>query len=84
LKVTSDKFGSSFKVVLDVLVRDEYTKEDFAGQIIIPNAKFEDNWSLNLSNESDPAVLDLPLEILKSSTSTMMWEMVIFDQSAVV
>lgn len=44
MKVTSDAFGGTFRVVLDVLVRDEYTKKDFAGQLRIPNAKFEDNF----------------------------------------
>jgi hypothetical protein len=32
----------------------------------------------------DPAVLDLNMEILKASTSTDMWELVVFDDGAIV
>lgn len=81
MKVSSDMFGGSFKVVIDVLVVDEYTKEAFQGQLIIPNAKFEDSFNLNLAADGDPAVLDLSLECLKSPTSTTMWEMVIYDDA---
>jgi len=81
VKVTSDAFGGTFKVVLDCLIRDEYTRKDYAGQIIVPNAKFEDNFSFEFAAEGDPAVLTLPLEILKSPTSTDMWQLVIFDSA---
>lgn len=79
VKVTSDAFGGSFKVVLDCLIRDEYTKADYAGQIIVPNAKFEDNFSFSFAAEGEPAVLTLPLEVLKDPTNTDMWYMVIYD-----
>lgn len=42
VKVTSDKFGASFRVVLDCQVVDEHTKQIFKAQIRIPTAKFED------------------------------------------
>jgi hypothetical protein len=80
VKVTSDMFGGSFKVVLDCIIRDEYTKSDYAGQIIVPNAKFEDNFSFSFASDGDPAVLTLPLEVLKSPTSTDMWYMVIYSE----
>ena len=83
IRVTTDAFGQSFRVVGDIIVRDEYTKQDFAGQIRIPCAKFEDNFSLNLASDGDPATLNLPLEILKDPNSTDMWELVIYDESAV-
>jgi hypothetical protein len=47
IKVTSDQFGKSFRVVVDVLLVDEFTKAAFEGQIRIPNAKFEDNFNLS-------------------------------------
>lgn len=84
VKVTSDAFGGSFRVVLDVLVVDEYTKKAFQGQLRVPNAKFEDNFNLNFAAEGDPAVLSLPLEILKSPNSTDMWELVIYDEATMV
>ena len=84
VKVTSDKFGGTFKVVVDVLVRDVETKADFKGQIIVPNAKFEDNFNISLAADGDPAVLDLNMEVLKAPASTDMWELVIFDDSLAV
>jgi len=47
IRVTSDAFGGSFRVSLDVVVRDEFTKQDYAGQYNIPNAKFEDNFKMD-------------------------------------
>ena len=81
VKVTSDMFGGSFKVIIDVLVVDEYTKAAFQGQLIIPNGKFEDNFELSLAATGDPSVLDLNLECLKSPTSTTMWELVVYDDA---
>jgi hypothetical protein len=49
IKVSSDAFGRNFRVVLDVLVVDEFTKQAFEGQIRIPNAKFQDNFNLSFS-----------------------------------
>jgi len=83
MKITSDAFGGSFRVAIDVLVRDSYSKEDFEAQLIIKNAKFEDNFNFSFAAEGDPAVLSLPLEILKDPLSTDMWEMVIYDSSAI-
>lgn len=84
VRVTSDQFGKTFRVVLDVLVVDEFTKDAFEGQLRIPNAKFEDNFNLSFAADGDPAVLDLNMEILKSATSTDMWELVVFDDGAIV
>lgn len=47
IKVTADQFGKNFRVVIDVLVVDEFTKASYAGQLRIPNAKFEDNFNLS-------------------------------------
>ena len=76
-------FCISFCVVGDIIVRDEYTQSDFAGQLRIPVAKFEDNFSLSLAADGDPATLSLPLEILKDPTSTDMWELVIYDENGI-
>lgn len=84
IRVTTDAFGKSFRVALDIIVRDEFTKQDYAGQLQIPCAKFEDNFSLSLAADGDPATLTLPLEILKDPLSTDMWQLVIYDESEVV
>lgn len=84
IKVTTDAFGKSFRVALDIIVRDEFTKQDYAGQLQIPCAKFEDNFSFSLAADGDPATLSLPLEILKDPLSTDMWQLVIYDEDGVV
>lgn len=81
MKVTSNKFGGSYKVVLDCLVRSLEDKQDYAAQIIIYNAKMEDNWSFSFSPDGEPAVLDIPLEMLKSPTSTDLYEMIVYDET---
>lgn len=83
VQVTSDMFGGSFKVVADVMVRDESTKKDYFAQFIIPNAKIEDDFSFNFAPEGDPSVLDIPLEILKDPAGNTMWELVIYDEALV-
>lgn len=84
IKVTSDAFGGTFRVTLDVIVRDYFSKQDFAGQIRIPNAKIENDLEISLSADGDPAVLTVPLEILKSPVNTDMWELVIYDKNVVL
>jgi len=78
VKVTADKFGGTFRLVVDVLVRDEFTGEDFFGQFIAQRAKIEDEFSFNFSPDGDPSVLNIPIEILKAPGSADMWELVIF------
>lgn len=84
VKVTSDKFGGTFRVVIDVLVVDEFTKKAFQGQLIVPNAKFEDNFNLDFAADGDPSAMTLPLEVLKSPVNTDMWELVIYDDETVL
>ena len=83
VKVTSDKFGGTFRLVLDCLIRDEYTKTDYAGQLVVFNAKIEDNFKFEMSATGDPSVLDIPIEVLKDPSSTNMWELVIYDESLI-
>lgn len=84
MSVTSDAFGGSFKVVLDVLVRDEYTKADYAGTLIIPNGKFEDNFSFGFEASGEPKPLDLKIEVLKDPLSVNMWQLVIHDEALII
>lgn len=83
VKVTSDQFGKSFRVVLDTLVTEESSKDVYKAQIQIPTAKFEDNFSFDLSVDGDPAVLDLTLELLKPADSVDMFKMVIYDEAEI-
>ena len=84
IKVSSDKFGASFKIIVEVLVRDEYTKADFAAQLVIPNGKFEDAWKMDFKAEGDPSTLTMPVEILKSAVNTDMWYLDVFDDALIV
>jgi hypothetical protein len=84
IKVTSDQFGKAFRVVLDVLVVDQFTQAAYEGQLRIPNAKFQDNFNLSFSADGDPAVLDLNMEVLKAATSADMWQLVVYDDDAIV
>ncbi|MDF2650403.1 MAG: hypothetical protein K0Q73_6208 [Paenibacillus sp.] len=83
ITVSADKFAGSYKVVLDCLVRDTFTKTDFAAQIVIPNAKMEDTWKVDMAPTGDPSVFDIPLEILKPANSQDMWTMTIYDGSLI-
>ncbi|MEK3725306.1 hypothetical protein [Paenibacillus sp. FSL H8-0034] len=81
ITVSSDKFAGSFKVVLDCLVRDVVTHQDFAAQIVINNAKMEDNWKVDMAATGDPSVFDIPMQILKPVNGTEMWTMTIYDDA---
>jgi len=83
VRVTSDAFGGTFKIVVDVMVRDEFTQVDYFAQFIANRAKVEDEFSFNFSPDGDPSVLDIPMEILRSGRNDM-WELVIYDESAIV
>lgn len=84
VRVSSDAFGGTFKVVIDLLVKDSADGKDYAAQLIIPRGKFEDNFNLSLSVEGDPAALDLPVEILNDPLTNTMWEMVIYSKDDII
>ncbi len=83
ITISSDAFPASFKLVMEVLVTDFYTKKLYPAQIVIPSAKCEDNWSLSFAPDGDPQALELPVEILKPANSNDMWTMTIYDDSTV-
>jgi hypothetical protein len=77
----TNKFAGSYKLVLDVLVRDVLTKSDYAAQITIPSAKIEDSFNLTMAPDGDPSVLDIPMEALAVPGSKDLYTMYIFDES---
>ncbi|WP_135554516.1 hypothetical protein [Paenibacillus cymbidii] len=81
ITVSSDKFAGSFKVVLDCLVRDAYTKQDYAAQIVINNAKLLDSFKFSMASTGDPTMLDLELDILKPINGNDMWTMTVYDET---
>jgi len=83
LKLTSDKYAGSYRLVLDCLVRDEFTKTDFAAQLIVFNAQLEDSWKLEFKPDGDPQVLDLKFEVLKNPSTVDMWQLIIYDETLI-
>jgi len=81
ITVSSDKFAGTYRLVLDCLVRDTFTKQDFAAQFVIHNAKMEDGWKIEMAATGDPSVFDIPIEILKPVNTTEMYTMTVFDES---
>ena len=82
ITVTASNFGGTFRLVCDVLIKDEETSKIFYGQFIEPKAKIEDDFTFSFSPDGDPSVLDIPLQILKDSDSDNMWELVIYGDEA--
>ncbi|WP_135546945.1 hypothetical protein [Paenibacillus cymbidii] len=81
ITVSSDKFAGSFKIVLDCLVRDAYTKQDYAAQIVINNAKLLDNFKFSMASTGDPTMLDIELDVLKPISGNDMWTITVYDES---
>lgn len=84
ISVTADKFAGTYKVVMDCLVRDAFTQNDYAAQIIIYNAKMSDSFKFSMASTGDPSAFDIELEILKpvgANTTNAMYGMIIYDQT---
>ncbi|MEH7116039.1 hypothetical protein V7128_01270 [Neobacillus vireti] len=84
IKVSANAFGSTFKVVVDIIVKDAADGLDYAGQIIVPRAHIENNFTISLSADGDPAALDIPIECLKDPVTGDMWQMVIYNADDIV
>lgn len=79
ITVSSDAFPGAFKLILEVLVTDLYTKALFPAQIEIPSCKMEDNWQLSFRPDGEPEPMSLPIEVLKSTTSNDMFTLKIYE-----
>lgn len=77
--VTAKDFAGTYKLVLDVVVRDLETGEDFYGQFIAPKVQIENDFTFSFSPDGDPSVMDIPIEILKDTNSSLMYELLLFD-----
>lgn len=84
VRVSSDAFGGTFRIVVDLLVRDSADGLDYGAQLIIPRGKFEESFNISLSVDGDPATLDLPIECLNDPLTNTMWEMVIFNEADIL
>ena len=82
MTVTSKDFAGTFKLVVDVVVRDLDTGTDYYGQFIAPKVQVENEFTFSFSPDGDPSVLDIPIEILKATNSDNMYEFLLFDNEA--
>ena len=79
ITVTAKDFAGTYKLVLDVVVRDLETGKDFYGQFIAPKVQVENEFTFSFSPDGDPSVMDIPIEILKDTNSSLMYELVLYD-----
>jgi hypothetical protein len=79
ITVTASDFAGTYKLVLDVVVRDLETGKDFYGQFIAPKVQVENEFTFSFSPDGDPSVMDIPIEILKDTNSSLMYELVLYD-----
>lgn len=84
VRVSSDAFGGTFRISIQLIVKDSADGKDYAAQLNIPRGKFEDAFSMNLAVDSDPATLELPIEILNDPVTNTMWEMTIFNDADIL
>jgi hypothetical protein len=84
VRVSSDAFGGTFRISVDLIVKDSADGKDYAAQLSIPRGKFEDTFAMNLSVDSDPATLELPIEILNDPVTNTMWEMTIYSDADIL
>jgi hypothetical protein len=82
ITISSNTFPAAFKLVLEVLVTDFYSKALYPAQITIPSCKMEDNWQLSFKPDGDPEPLTLPIEVLKPATSDDMFTLKIYDSDS--
>lgn len=78
--ITSTGYAGTYKVVGHVLVRDSFDGKDYPATITIPRGKLEDNFTVDLSVDGEPAVLDLPVEMLKDPKTDEMWTMTVHNE----
>lgn len=76
IKINSDTFPGYYLVIGDTVVRNEKTGEDEPFQLIIPKAKVQAEFNIEMEAGGDPAVFDFNLDIFKSDEDTNMVKMV--------
>lgn len=77
--VSAAHFGGTKKMVVDVIVRDSHTGNDYSGQLIADRVKIEEDYTFSFAPDGDPSVLDIPVQILKSPVGSDMYKLVLFN-----
>jgi hypothetical protein len=71
ITISASKFGGTYRVVGDTVVRSKETGEDEPFQFVIEKAKVNSDVTFTMEAEGDPATFDLTLKVLKDSNSNM-------------
>ena len=71
ITISSNKFGGTYRVVGDTIVRSKKTGEDEPFQFVIEKAKIQNEVTFTMEAEGDPATFNLPLKVLRDDHSTM-------------
>jgi len=76
ITISSDQFGSYYKLEAETLWKGETDGEDYPALYTMPKVKLKDSWNISMEATGDPKTFNFELECLKDSSST---DMVIID-----
>lgn len=71
ITISANKFGGTYRVVGDTIVRSKDTGEDEPFQFVIEKAKIQNEITFTMEAEGDPATFNLPLRVLRDDHGTM-------------
>lgn len=66
--ITTDEFAGYYYVEADVLVRDQASGKDMPGNLTIPNAKLQSNFTITMASTGDPSTFDFTLDAFPAYT----------------
>lgn len=71
ITINSNKFGGTYRVVGDTIVRSKDSGEDEPFQFIIEKAKVNSDITFTMEAEGDPATFDMTLKVLRDDKNNM-------------
>lgn len=71
ITINAAKFGGTYRVVGDTVVRSKETGEDEPFQFVIEKAKIQSEVTFTMEAEGDPATFNLPLRVLRDDHGAM-------------
>ena len=76
-------FAGQAKFIFETIVKDA-CGTIYAAQLVVYKAKINGTWSFDLAADGEPAVLAMNLEALKACGQNKLWDLKIYDESALV
>ena len=71
ITISATKFGGTYRVVGDTIVRNKETGEDEPFQFVIEKAKIQNEVTFTMEAEGDHATFNLPLRVLRDENGNM-------------